>query len=576
MNANLDKNYFLWRFYFVIGLILLVVLSLLARLVDLTVFKQSFLKTQGNVRTVRTVIAPAFRGMITDRSGYPLAVSTAVYSVWVDPQLISKKTNWRVLSSLLPMNVNDLYSRIQKAQQKHREFVFLKRELTPDVAAKIKMLKIPGVNLQEDFKRFYPAGEIAAQLIGFTNIDDQGQEGLELFYNSYLAGFSGKKIVLKDRIGREISNVKTLQNQQQGQDIHLSIDRRIQYLAYRELMAGVQENQAQSGTVVILNVKTGEVLAMVSQPSFNPNSRPLTGNKEVLRNHAITDIFEPGSTIKAFTVAAALQSGLYTPNTLIDTNPGWMRVDHHVIRDEHNGGVVTLTRALQLSSDIAMTKIILSLPSDTLYSLLKKMGFGDDTGVGFPGEEKGIIFKPKVWRPLSLSTLSFGYAISANALQLARAYAAIANHGVMVPVSLLKVDNPLQGKQVMNANIANQLLLMLETVVNTKTQKNALPATGIKARVLGYRVAGKTGTSKLLGANGYENRYTSSFIGIAPVSHPEIVVAVIIRDPRGKVYYGADVSAPIFSRIMEGTLRILDIPPDDLASLPHASDKQNA
>lgn len=563
MKAHLQEKLSEWRLYFVIIFILLIVTGLLVRLVYLTVINQRFLNNQGNVRAVRTVMTPAFRGMILDRNRFPLAVSSAVFSVWIDPKVFQANNRLKTLSNLLEMPQATILKNIREAQKRHRGFLYLQRSLSPETASKIKALQIPGVHLQEEFKRFYPEGEVAAHVIGFTNVDDQGQEGLELLYNKYLAGVAGKKVVLKDRIGREISAMRTVQTQQPGQNIQLSIDRRLQYLAYRELMAGVQENKAASASVVILDVKTGEVLAMVNQPSFNPNNR-LAKKSDAFRNRAVTDTFEPGSTIKAFTIASGLQSGLYKPDTLIDTNPGWIRVMHHVIRDEHNAGVISVTRALQLSSDVAVIKIGESLPENTLWNLLHNMGFGETTGIAFPGEESGKISHPRIWTPLSVAALSFGYSISVNTLQLARAYAAIANHGVLLPVSLLKVDAPPKGEQVMNPKVADQMLLLLETVVGTKTAKNALAATGIKAAVPNYRVAGKTGTARLVGENGYEHRYTSSFVGMAPVSNPRLVVAVVLRDPQGKHYYGAEVSAPIFERIMEGALRILNVPPDNV------------
>lgn len=569
MKAHSDISTKPWRLYSVVTLILLIVLALMTRVVDLTLFKQHFLMQQGNSRAMRTVMTPAFRGMITDREGYPLAISTTVFSVWIDPKEFLPKTDTRSLAQLLSIPNPKLAATIQKAQKKHREFVFLKRELSPEVAAKVKALHLSGIHLQEDFKRFYPAGEVAAHVIGFTNIDDQGQEGLELLYNSWLTGTSGKNIVLKDRIGREVSNLQTVQEQKPGNDITLSIDRRIQYLAYRELMTGIQDNLAASGTVVILDVKTGEVLAMVNQPSYNPNDTS-TKNNDALRNRAIIDTFEPGSTMKAFSVAVGLMNG-YKPDTMINTSPGWFRVEHHLVRDENDEGTISVSRVLQLSSDIGVSKMVLSSPPNSLYNLLKQMGFGEVTGIGFPGEASGRLVKPAQWKPFALATLSFGYGVSVTTLQLAHAYAAIANHGVMLPLSLLKVETPPAGKQVMDRKIADEMLAMLETVVNTKAAKNFKAALGVKAAVPGYRVAGKTGTSKLLGAHGYERRYTSSFIGIAPVSNPRFVVAVVIRDPRGKVYYGADVSAPVFERIMEGTLRILDVPPDNLSALQKTS-----
>lgn len=551
-----------WRFYFLIAIILFVILGLIARVVDLTILKQRFLQHEGNARVMRTLDTPAFRGMIVDRNGYPLAVSTSVYSVWVNPQeFVANPENITLLASALSIKPIELRSLIQKAKAKHREFLYLKRSVAPVIADSLKKHKQPGLYLQEEYKRYYPEGEVAAHIIGLTNIDDKGQEGLELAYNPWLAGIPGKKSVIKDRLGRTVIELKTLQEQVPGKDLKLSIDRRIQYLAYRELMDGIKVNAAASGSVVVLDTKTGEILAMVNQPSFNPNNRSVHRG-EVYRNRAVTDTFEPGSTMKAFSIASALESGLYKPTSVVDTSPGWIRVDRHVVRDEHNNGQINIAQILQVSSNVGTSKIVLTLPPSQLWSFLHRVGFGEATGVGFPGEQSGSLVNRTRWAPFTVATLAFGYGVSVTPVQLAQAYSIFANNGVKLPISLLKVDKEPEGKRIFNEKVAKQMMGLLETVT---TEKHA---TGELARVPGYRVAGKTGTSLMAGVHGYQqHHYVATFVGIAPVTKPRLVVAVVIHDPHGKFHHASLVSAPIFEKIMEGTLRILNVPPDDMASL---------
>jgi cell division protein FtsI (penicillin-binding protein 3) len=564
VKANLIASYIAWRFYVVISIILLIVAGLVVRLVDLTVINQHFLRNQSNARIIRTVSTPAFRGMIADRNGFPLAVSTAVYSVWVDPLDFSfTNESLKPLSQLLEMKVSALQTIIRKGDEKGREFVYLKRGVSPKIAREVKALKIPGISLQEDFKRFYPEGEVAAHIVGFTNIDDHGEEGLELVFNKWLAGDSGKKVVIKDRLGREVSEIRNLQTQKPGSDLKLSIDKRIQYLAYRELMTGIQKNMADSGSAVVLDVKSGEVLAMVNYPSYNPNNR-VNQKAENFRNRAVTDTFEPGSTIKTFTVAAALRSGRYKPDTLIDTSPGWWSVGGHLVRDEHNKGVMTVTQILQVSSDVGVSKIILTLPPYELWNMLRAVGFAEATGVGLPGERSGSLIDKDKLKPFPLATLSFGYGISVTPLQLAHAYATLANGGIKIPISILKVDKQPQGERVLDKSLADQMLVVLKSVV-------AKGGTADSIGIPGYQLAGKTGTALIVGPHGYErHRYHSSFVGIAPASRPRIVIAVVIHNPKNKLDYlnnGGFVSAPVFEKIAEGSLRTLNVPPDDLASL---------
>ena len=416
-----------------------------------------------------------------------------------------------------------------------------------------------GVNLQREYKRYYPAGEVAAHLVGFTNVDDSGQEGVELAFNDWLQGMPGEKRVLKDRYGRTVQNVESLRPASPGKALHLSIDRRVQYLAYRELKAAVQRHGARGGSLVMLDAKTGEVMAMAAQPAYNPNNR--SGLKsENYRNRAVTDVFEPGSTMKPFTIAAALMSGSYSTRSLIQTAPGYVKVLDHTIRDERNYGTLDLASIIKKSSNVGAAKIALSLGPRPLWQLYSDLGFGLPTGSGFPGESAGVLNSYHNWSEVQLATIAFGYGISTTALHLAQAYDALANDGVMLPVSLTRLDKPVTGRRVIPAAIAREVRKMLEGVVQTG-------GTGLRADVPGYRIAGKTGTVHKT-ANGVyaEDRYQSLFAGMAPASDPDLVLVVVIDEPQGSDYYGGLVAAPVFSRVMQGALRILNIPPDDLPS----------
>jgi len=559
VKRGIEPAFIAWRFHLLLIFVLLIVAGLFLRVIDLTFFKRHFLRQQGNERVVRNLTLPAFRGMIKDRHGYPLAVSTSIYSVWVNPkEFVINAENLNRLSQKIGLKAKTIQTQIEKYQKKGRVFVYLKRDLIPDVAEKIKALKLPGVYLQQGFKRYYPEGEVAAHVIGFTNVDDQGQEGLELLYDQWLSGSPGKKRVIKDRLGRVIGELQTLQEQKPGHDLTLSIDHHIQYLAYRELMAGIRKNSADSGSAIVLDAKTGEVLAMVNQPSFNPNQSEGL-NRDAMRNRAVTDVFEPGSVIKAFSVSAALESGLYQPQTVINTYPGWLRVGHNIVRDEHSKGPMTVAEILQISSNVGVTKMVLSLPPNDLWRFYSRMGFGEITGIGFPGERAGVLVNHP--GPFAMATLGYGYGLSVTALQLIDAYNVLANDGEKKPLSLLKLDHAPAGTQVMKPEIAQKMLTLLESVVTAKK------GTGVLAQVPGYRIAGKTGTAKKIGQNGYEKRYISSFVGIAPASDPRLVVIVVVNNLRGKTYYAGDVAAPIFKSITEGALRILNVKPDNVGSL---------
>jgi len=548
-----DCSFYVWRFRLILILLSIIFILLITRLVYLNIIDRNFLSKQGNARSMRIINIPAYRGMILDRNDEPLAVSTPVDSVWINPQDFPNTTqNKREISQLLHISPY----RIKKLLRKNakREFVYIKRSINPATATSIKQLSIPGVYLEQGYKRYYPESESAAHVVGFTNIDDKGQEGLELAYNNWLSGKPGKQRVLKDRFGHIVAIMADIHPAKSGHDLTLSIDNRIQFLAYQALKETVQQYKADSGSVVILDPRKGEILAMVNQPSFNPNKRP-NHDYGQFRNRAITDIFEPGSTMKAFSIASALDSGKYTPDTIIDTNPGWFMVGHNKVQDENlNHGKITVTQVLQKSSNVGVAKMTLSLPPDHFIDLLQRIGFSERTRSGFPGESAGILKEQSVEHPFNLATLAFGYGISVTPLQLAQAYGIISNDGLKCPITFLKQDDNPSCTSVMKTKVAHEMLDMLESVVQD--------GTGTRAKVAGYRIAGKTGTAHIASIHGYnKNSDMASFVGIAPASNPKLVVAVVIRNPKSD-YYGAIVAAPTFAKIMGGALRILDIAPD--------------
>jgi cell division protein FtsI (penicillin-binding protein 3) len=552
------KKSYAVRFYFLIIVLFLGFCGLVLRLVDLSIIDRDFLQQQSDARTIRIINIPANRGMIMDRNGMPLAISTPVDSVWVNPQMFNP-ASWQLtkLSKLLDIPIKELQKKINK--KKNAWFIYLKRHIQPQIADEIRAMKIDGLYLQREYMRYYPEGEVTAHVLGITNVDDQGQEGLELAFDSWLRGTPGKMEVVKDRLGHIVDIIKTESLPKEGHNLILSIDRRIQYQAYYELKKTVQKYRAESGSVVVLDVKTGEILAMVNQPSYNPNNRA-TATKDSYRNRAVTDSFEPGSTIKTFSIASALDSGKYFAATKIDTNPGRFVVDGNIIIDEGvNHGVLTVTQVLQKSSNIGISKIILSLPPQNLWNLLHKFGFSERTSSGFPGEASGSIvdLHDLTLRPFDLATLSFGYAITVTPLQLASAYAAIANDGVKLPVTFVKSQGgTVTGEQVMQPKIAHEMLNMLQSIL-------ASGGTGTRANVAGFTVAGKTGTARIANKTYDKNRHVSNFVGIAPASNPRLVVAVVIRDPKGQDFGGL-VAAPAFATIMEGALRFMGVPPDDV------------
>lgn len=540
------------RLYIIWALLILILAGLIWRLIDLSVNDRTFLLKQSQARILRKISIPAYRGMIKDRLGSPLAISTPVDSVWINPQSFKPTSiELQQIATILGISTVSIHKTIQTSRD--RQFIYLKRGNPPDIADQIKLLNIPGIYTQREYRRYYPESEVAAHVVGITNVDDQGQEGLELAYNAWLGGTPGLKEVLKDRLGHIIANLELLQKPKQGKDLTLSIDHRIQYLAYSVLKQTVTQYHAQAGSIVVLDVKTGEIIAMVNQPSYNPNNRP-KNHDDRYRNRAVTDSFEPGSVIKPFTIALALNSGKYTAETTIDTNPGWMKIGGYRIRDDLNYGVVNLTQLLQKSSNIAAAKVLLSLDPTQYFNLLSDLGFGQRTESGFPGEESGRLVLPPKWVPSVIATLAYGYGISVTALQLAHGYATLANGGISMPMTFLKVDHPPEGKRVLPEKVANSIVKMLQMVLQSG-------GTGTQARIPGYTVAGKTGTAYIAGPNGYDKlHYMSSFIGMAPAENPQIVVAVVIRDPRGE-HFGGLVAAPAFAKVMGGALRLLDIPP---------------
>lgn len=545
---------FIWRLWTVSAVLLLAGGALVARAVHLQVFNTDFLNKQAAARHLRVATVSATRGVIQDRNGEPLAVSTPVDSVWVNPpQLLADPDGIRSLARALKLDAGELTSRLSRKVS--REFYYVKRHMNPSEAAAIDALGLPGVHLLREYRRYYPAGEVTGHLLGFTNIDDKGQEGLELAFDNWLHGVPGKKKVLRDRLGRVIEDVESILPPSPGRDLVTSIDLRIQYLAYRELKATVQKYQAASGSVIVLDVATGEVLADVNQPTFNPNDRSQIKPAN-FRNRAITDILEPGSTFKPMIVAAALESGRFSPHSRIDTNPGFLRVGSKTIEDKRNYGVVDLATMLAKSSNVGAVQVSMQLDKEMLWSTLSRFGAGRLTSSGYPGESAGMLPPFQGWRPIGQATMAYGYGLSMTPLQLAQAYAVIAGDGLYRPISLVRVERPPIARRVVSPETAHSVVSMLEQVV---TQEG----TGIKASVTGYRVAGKTGTARKVAAGGYsQDRHTAVFVGMAPATAPRFVIAVVVDEPKGAAYYGGDVSAPVFSAVATGALRILAVPPD--------------
>ncbi|PIE83467.1 MAG: cell division protein [Candidatus Contendobacter odensis] len=555
------------RYTLVLSMLGLAGCGIVVRAVYLQLLDTGRLQEEGNERFLRTVEIPAHRGMIVDRNGEPLAVSSPVDSIWAQPTDLKKSLkqqpeNTSKLAALLGMKVRDLTKKL--AVPSKRQFVYLRRHLSPDQAKKVLALKIPGVHTKREYRRYYPDAKITSHLLGFTNIDDIGQEGVEKTFDDRLRGIPGKKRVIKNRLGQIVKEIEILQVPQPGQTLTLSIDRRLQYLSYRALRSAVIKHRAKGGTAVVVDVRSGEILAIVNQPAGNPNDRKAL-RSHLLRNRAVTDIYEPGSTMKTFAIAMALESGRWRPGSRINTAPGKLKLGRSVIRDVHNYGVLDVTRVLSKSSNVGTSKIALSLPAKRLWQLYKDLGFGSLTGVGLIGEQAGILRHFKKWGgEIGHANHSFGYGLSVNMLQLARAYTALASRGVLQPLTVLKrqqpVDNGTESRRVLSERTTKRIWSMLEKAVSRK-------GTGFKANVPGYRVAGKTGTVHKVVNGRYSRRYLSLFAGMAPASNPRLVMVVIIDEPRGKTHYGGTVAAPVFSAVMGGALRILNVTPDDMPSM---------
>ncbi|MHB8741768.1 MAG: peptidoglycan D,D-transpeptidase FtsI family protein [Sulfuricaulis sp.] len=529
-------------------------LLLAARAVYLQVFNSDFLQSQAISRDSRLVKDNSHRGMILDRYGSPLAVSTPVDSVWAEPDtLAEERRKWPRLAALLDMNTRDIRQLVSK--QDGREFMYLKRDVPPGLAKRVMALNVPGVALMREYRRYYPLGSVAGHVVGFTNVDDQGQEGVELSYDSQLRAIPGTKRLLRDLQGNAVEVAESVALPKPGKDLVLSIDRRIQYLAYRELKRAVTEHQAHAGSAIVLDAHTGEVLALVNEPDFNPNNRAgLRSN--TFRDRAVTDLYEPGSTLKPFTIACALESGKFTPGTIIDTRPGMLQVSDRIIRDVHDYGVLTVAGVIEKSSNVGASKIALSLNKESMWEMLRNVGFGQPTGAQLPGEVLGLMNPPSSWIPVEQASISYGYGISVTPLQLARAYVALANDGVALPLTLQPTQTVPKGERVMSVATAHRIQAMLELAVSDA-------GTGMAAQVADYRVAGKTGTVRKLTANGYsKKKYIAWFAGFAPVSSPRLVMVVMVDDPTHGGYYGGEVAAPVFGRVMTGALRLLDVPPD--------------
>lgn len=553
LNPALSVRLPVWRARLLLVLVFGGFLVLAARALYLQGLHNDFLQQKGETRYSRVMEISAHRGMITDRWGEPLALSTPVESVWASPddaRLTPEQQS--KLARVLGVDVRELRRRLEPGKG---DFVYLKRQLPPEQAARVVQMNLPGVYLKREFRRYYPAAEVTAHVLGVTGVDDNGQEGIELAYQDWLAGKPGSRRVIKDRLGHVIEDVESIRAPQQGRDLALSIDQRVQYLAFRELKSAIATHEAKAGSIVVLDVTSGEVLALANWPTYNPNNRE-TFKAHRTRNRAVVDLFEPGSTLKPFTAVAALEAGLVRPGSAIDTEGGRYTIGNRTIRDAHPEGVLTVAEVIQKSSNVGSAKLALAMAPRKLWALFSEVGFGAVPRTGFPGEASGRLRAYQSWKPIEQATMSYGHGISVSLLQLARAYSVFATDGKLVPLTLVRRDEPVEGKPVVSAANALAVRKMLEMV----TQPGG---TATRAQVAGYRVAGKTGTAHKLEGNGYAaNRYISSFVGFAPASNPRVVIAVMIDEPGGKRYYGGEVAAPVFSTVMAGTLRLLGVTPD--------------
>lgn len=552
-----------WRRRVLLVLVLMGFAVLLGRGVYLQSLHKSFLQQKGDERYSRSLTLSAHRGMITDRNGEPLAISTPVESIWASPADVNiSPAQGKKMAALLGLKPDELS---KKFSNDERGFVYLKRRIPPDLASQVMALNVPGIFMQREYRRYFPGGEVTAHLVGFTGIDDNGQEGFELAYQNWLSGKPGSRRVIKDRQGHIVEDLEAVKVPQDGHDLVLSIDRKIQYLAFRELARAVEINKAKAGAAIVMDAKTGEVLAMVNVPTYNPNNRVNIAGKS--RNRAIVDTYEPGSTMKPFTIAAAIDSGNFTPDTVIDVGQGSYKIGKNIIHDVHAKGLLTVSQILQKSSNIGTAKMGLTLKPYELWRVFNEVGFGTPPHSGFPGEVSGRLRPWKGWVPIDQATMCFGQGISVTLLQMAHAYSVFANDGELKPLSLIKINEIPVGQQVMSAQTALQMRDMLELVVQAG-------GTAPKAQIAGYRVAGKTGTAQKVENGVYaEGKFIGSFIGMAPASNPRLIMAVMIDEPSAGQYYGGTVAAPVFSAVMAGALRMLAVPqdaPNDNVVIPPA------
>ena len=562
-----------WRVRLVVVTLAASTVGLLGRAVYLNLNQGEFLRDEGDARHVRTVSSHAPRGVIRDRHGTALAISTAIESIWIDPHdAVRARGRWPELAVAAGLDPAEVERKLK--ERADRSFVYLRRHVEPDVAARVRDLAVPGVYFEREFRRYYPEAEVAAHVVGFTNIDGEGQEGVEFAYDSVLRGQSGAKQVIQDRLGRSVEDVQNVRSPRPGRDVHLTIDLRLQSLAYRALKAAVLRHEASAGSLVVVSTETGEIHAMVNQPSYNPND-PGKRKGPATRNRAVTDVFEPGSTAKPFAIMAALESGVARPETAVDTSPGYLRLGRNVVRDRRDLGELDVAGVIRLSSNVGVSRIALATPPERLWDAYVGVGFGSASGSHAVGESSGILRRSRRFGDFERATLSYGYGLAVTALQLARAYTILANGGKRLELRLERSDAQGEGAspgatRVTSEATARELLGMLEAVVDEKD------GTGRRARIRGYRVAGKTGTTRKAIEGGYaKRRYLSLFTGIAPVSDPRFVVAVVIDDPRGKQYYGGEVAAPVFRTVMADALRLNAVPPDSSRTPPRNAATEN-
>ncbi len=541
-------------------LVLAVIGSLFAvmagRALFLQFFNADFLKQRGNAQALKVIDVSAVRGMILDRNGQPLAISTPVDAVSADPsKLYANPKSWKPLAKILGISYSELKAKIKRNRK--RRFIYLNRQVLPDTAERAMALDIEGVFLRREYRRYYPLGAVTGHLVGFTNVDGRGLEGIELAYNESLRGHRGKDQVIRDASGHIIEHVSNIERAADGEDLVLSIDSRIQYLAYRALKKAVVENKATSASAVVVDVRSGEILAMVNEPGYNPNNRRQLRSSR-FRNRAVTDSFEPGSTVKPLTVVAALENRYVTPQTIIETDGGTMKLARFTIRDTHDYGNLSVSDAIMKSSNVAAAKMALKLKNRELWSVLNRVGFGQKPGSGLPGEAKGAFQNYSDWRDIRRATIGYGYGLSVTPLQLTQAYATLANDGRRVPLSILRRSDAPAGKQVISTTVAKQVRSMLELAVSDE-------GTGKNARIPMYHVAGKTGTSRKAEGKGYSKRYNAIFAGMAPATRPRLAMVVVVNEPSSGKYYGGTVAAPVFASVMTGALRLLDVAPDDVS-----------